>query len=73
MSRTPSVRLSPQAAGQLQQQCECVSKRLRELARYHEEFDCQLTQLIGPEALNHLHHATENALLLSDLIKEKAA
>lgn len=73
MSRiTPMLRLSPQAAGKLQQQCANATTELREMTRYRKEFDRQLKELIGYEALRKLHKDTGNALLLVDLVKEAA-
>lgn len=73
MSRAiPMLRLTPQAAGALQQQHAKVTKDLRALTRYNEEFDRQLKVLIGYDSLRKLHKATDNALLLADLVKEAA-
>ncbi|QDH64083.1 hypothetical protein [Pseudomonas azotoformans] len=72
MSRTtPMLRLTPQAAGTLQQHAK-ATKELRALTRYSKEFDRQLKALIGDEALRQLHKATDNALLLADLVREAA-
>lgn len=68
----PTLRLTPQAAGTLQQQHARATKELRALARYSKEFDRQLKALIGYEALRQLHKATDNALLLADLVTEAA-
>ncbi|QXI30489.1 hypothetical protein [Pseudomonas vanderleydeniana] len=68
----PLLRLSPEAAGQLQQQHDKASTELAALLRHNKEFDRQLNELIGPDALRRLHKATENALLLVDLKKEAA-
>lgn len=73
MSRTiPMLRLSPQAAGTLQQQHAKAAKELRALIRYDKEFDRQLKALIRYDAVRQLHKATDNALLLADLVKEAA-
>lgn len=73
MSQTiPMLRLTPQAAGTLQQQHAKATKELRALTRYSKEFDRQLKALIGYDALRQLHKATDNALLLTDLVKEAA-
>lgn len=73
MSRAiPMLRLTPQAAGTLQQQHANAIKQLRELTRYKKEFDRQLKALVGYDALRQLHKATDNALLLADLVKEAA-
>jgi len=73
MSQTiPMLRLTPQAAGTLQQQHAKAIKELRALTRYSKEFDRQLKALIGYDALRQLHKATDNALLLTDLVKEAA-
>ncbi|SEU03955.1 hypothetical protein SAMN03159512_04710 [Pseudomonas sp. NFR09] len=73
MSRAiPMLRLTPQAAGTLQQQHVKATKELRALTRYSKELDRQLKALIGYEALRQLHKATENALLLADLVREAA-
>ncbi|MGY2363498.1 hypothetical protein ACW9IO_13170 [Pseudomonas azotoformans] len=73
MSRTiPMLRLTPQAAGTLQQQHAKATKDLRALTRYTKEFDRQLKALMGHEALRQLHKATDNALLLADLVREAA-
>lgn len=68
----PMLRLTPQAAGTLQQQHAKAIKDLRALTRYNKEFDRQLKALIGYEALRQLHKSTNNALLLADLVKEAA-
>ncbi|QKJ72637.1 hypothetical protein HRH33_08620 [Pseudomonas rhodesiae] len=73
MSRAiPMLRLTPEAAGTLQQQHAKAAKELRALTRYSKEFDRQLKALIGYEALRQLHKATDNALLLADLVREAA-
>lgn len=73
MSRAiPMLRLSPRDAGTLQQQHAKATKELRTLTRYSKELDRQLKALIGYDALRQLHKATENALLLADLVKEAA-
>jgi DNA-binding GntR family transcriptional regulator len=66
------LRLTPQAAGILQQQCAKATTDLRELIRLRKEFDRQLAPLIGNNALRKLHKDTKNALLLADLVKEAA-
>lgn len=68
----PMLRLSPQAAGTLQQQHAKATKELRALTRYSKELDRQLKALIGYDGLRQLHKATENVLLLADLVKEAA-
>lgn len=68
----PMLRLTPQAAGTLQQQHTKAIKDLRALTRYNKEFDRQLKALIGYDALCQLHKSTNNALLLADLVKEAA-
>jgi hypothetical protein len=68
----PTLRLTPQAAGELQLQCAKAITDLRELSRLRKEFDRQLAGLIGNDAVRKLHKDTENALLLADLIKEAA-
>ncbi|MCF5687027.1 MULTISPECIES: hypothetical protein [unclassified Pseudomonas] len=73
MSREiPVLRLTPQAAGSLQQQYDKVSKELRELTRYYKEFDRQLKARIGSNVVRQLHKDTDNTLLLADLVKEAA-
>lgn len=73
MSRLiPTLRLTPQAAGALQQQYAKATTDLRELTRLRKEFDRQLAGLIGNDALRKLHKDTRNALLLADLVKEAA-
>ena len=73
MSRLiPTLRLTPQAAGALQQQCAKATTDLRELTRIRKEFDRQQAGLIGNDALRKLHKDTRNALLLADLVKEAA-
>ena len=73
MSRTiPMLRLTPQAAGTLQLQHTKATKELRARTRYNKEFDRQLKALIGYDAVRQLHKATDNALLLADLVKEAA-
>lgn len=69
---TPLLRLTPQAAGALQQQCTKATTELFELTRFRKEFDRQLAATIGHEALRKLHKDTKNALLLADLVKEAA-
>lgn len=68
----PTLRLTPQAAGTLQQQHAKTTKELRALTRYNKEFDRQLKALIGYEALRQLHKTTDDALLLADLVREAA-
>ncbi|WP_347929471.1 hypothetical protein [Pseudomonas helvetica] len=68
----PMLRLTPQAAGVLQQQHTKAASELRELTRYSKEFDRQLKAWIGYDALRQLHKDTSNALLLTDLVKEVA-
>lgn len=68
----PMLRLTPQAAGTLHQQHAKATKDLRALIRYSKELDRQLKALIGYEALRQLHKATDNALLLADLVREAA-
>lgn len=68
----PMLRLTPQAVGTLQQQHDKATKELRALTRYSKELDRQLKALIGYDALRQLHKATDNALLLADLVKEAA-
>ena len=73
MSRLlPMLRLTPQAAGTLQQQHAKALKDLHTLTRHSKEFDRQLKALIGHDALRQLHKATDNTLLLADLVKEAA-
>lgn len=73
MSRAiPMIRLTPQAAGSLQQQYDVISKELRELTRRCKEFERQLKARIGSNAVRQLHDDTDNALLLTDLVKEAA-
>ncbi|WP_339492269.1 hypothetical protein [Pseudomonas sp. EA_15y_Pfl2_R67] len=69
---SPMLRLSPQAAGELHQQHAKATAELREVTRFREEFDRQLSKLIGHEALRQLHKSTLHALLLADLVKEAA-
>ncbi|MGX1184981.1 hypothetical protein AB7M29_002660 [Pseudomonas sp. F-14 TE3623] len=71
-SPTPLLRLTPQVAGALQQQCTKATTELREVTRFHKEFDRQLAALIGHDAMRQLHKDTKHALLLADLIKEAA-
>ncbi|QEO80268.1 hypothetical protein [Pseudomonas brassicacearum] len=68
----PMLRLTPQAAGELHQQHAKATAELREVTRFRQEFDRQLSLLIGYDALRKLHKDTQNALLLADLIKEAA-
>ncbi|MGH8351580.1 MAG: hypothetical protein ACRES5_34280 [Pseudomonas sp.] len=70
--RPPLLRLTPQATGQLNQQCAKATAELRDLTRFRKEFDLQLKELIGYDALRKLHKDTANALLLADLVKEVA-
>ena len=69
---TPTLRLTPQAAGALQQHLNKASTELREVTRFRKEFDRQLATLIGNDALRKLHKDSKNALLLVDLVKEAA-
>lgn len=66
------MRLTPQAAGALQQQHTKATHYLRALTRHTKEFDRQLKALIGNDAVRQLHKKTENALLLADIVKEAA-
>lgn len=66
------LRLTPQAAGTLQQQYINAMKELSAMTRHNKEFDRRLKALIGYDALRELHKATDNALLLADLVKEAA-
>ncbi len=68
----PMLRLTPQAAGTLQQQHAKATRDLRALTRYSKEFDRQLKALMCYEALRQLHKATDNTLLLADLVREAA-
>ncbi|WP_223542361.1 hypothetical protein [Pseudomonas sp. BF-RE-26] len=68
----PLLRLTPQAAGELEQQLIKASTELREAIRFRKEFDRQLSTLIGHDALRKLNKDTKNALLLADLVKEAA-
>jgi nicotinic acid mononucleotide adenylyltransferase len=73
MNRAPQMlRLTPQAAGALQQQCTKATIELLELTRFRKEFDRQLVALVGIDALRKLNKDTKNALLLADLVKEAA-
>ena len=73
MSRAISMlRLTPQAAGELQKQCTKATAELREVTRFRKEFDRQLATLIGYDAMRQLHKDTKHALLLADLVKEAA-
>lgn len=68
----PMLRLTPQAAGELQRQCTKATTELQALVRFRKEFDRQLVALIGTEGLRKLNKDTKNALLLADLVKEAA-
>ena len=68
----PMLRLTPQAACELQQQYTKATTELVELTRYRKEFERQLATLIGTGTLRKLHKDTKNALLLADLVKEAA-
>ncbi|AZC37083.1 hypothetical protein [Pseudomonas chlororaphis] len=68
----PLLRLTPQAAGKLQQEFIKVLTELQELSRFCKEFDRQLTERIGADAVRKLHKDTKNTLLLADLVKEAA-
>lgn len=72
MKRPVLIRLSPEAAGELQIQHDQTASELKTLTRYSKEFESQLKELIGDEALRNLHVSTKNALLLADLVKEAA-
>lgn len=64
------LRLTPEAAGALQQQCAKATNELANLTRFQKEFNRQLVVLIGNDALRKLNKDTKNALLLADLVKE---
>jgi hypothetical protein len=66
------LRLTPQAAGELQGRCTKATSQLQELMRFRKEFDRQLALLIGNDAVRKLNKDTKNALLLADLVKEAA-
>ncbi|SDU56463.1 hypothetical protein [Pseudomonas mandelii] len=68
----PTLRLTPQAAGELQGKCTKATNELLELTRFRKEFDRQLAAMIGNDALRKLHKDTHYALLLADLVKEAA-
>lgn len=68
----PMLRLTPQAAGELQRQCTQATTELQAMVRFRKEFDRQLAVLIGNDALRKLHKDTKNTLLLADLVKEAA-
>ncbi|AZC81155.1 hypothetical protein [Pseudomonas chlororaphis] len=68
----PLLRLSPEAAGELQQECTKATTELQDLSRFCKEFDRQLAALIGADAVRKLHKDTKHALLLADLVKEAA-
>ena len=70
--RPPMLRLTPQVAGALEQQCTKATTELLELTRFRKEFNWQLIALIGNDALRKLNKYTKNALLLADLVKEAA-
>lgn len=73
MRRTsPLLRLTPEAAGELQQQHAKAATELRHATRYRKAFECALAAKIGNEAVRQLHKDTQNALLLADLLKEAA-
>lgn len=67
-----TLRLTPQAAGTLQQQYTMATQELRALTRYNKELDRQLKALIGHDSLRQLHKTTANSLLLADLVREGA-
>ncbi|MCS3839072.1 hypothetical protein HNR03_003680 [Pseudomonas sp. JAI111] len=71
-SHIPMLRLTPQAAGELQGRCTKATSQLQELMRFRKEFDRQLALLIGNDAVRKLNKDTKNALLLADLVKEAA-
>jgi hypothetical protein len=66
------LRLTPQAAGELQGRCTKTTSQLQELMRFRKEFDLQIAVLIGNDAVRKLNKDTKIALLLADLIKEAA-
>ena len=68
----PMLRLTPQAAGSLQQQHTKATQELRALTRYNKELNRQLKALIDHDSLRQLHKTTANALLLADLVGEAA-
>ncbi|AZC49671.1 hypothetical protein [Pseudomonas chlororaphis] len=68
----PLLRLTPQAAGKLQQEFTKVLTALQELSRFRKEFDRQLAERIGADAVRQLHKDTKHSLLLADLVKEAA-
>jgi len=71
-SLIPMLRLTPQAAGELQGRCTKATSQLQELMRFRKEFERQLALLIGNDAVRKLNKDTKNALLLADLVKEAA-
>lgn len=71
-SLIPMLRLTPQAAGELQKRCTKATSQLQELMRFRKEFDRQLALLIGNDAVRKLNKDTKNTLLLADLVKEAA-
>ena len=60
------LRLTPQAAGELQQQLTKTSTELREVTRFQKELDRQLAKLIRQDALRKLHKNTRNAVLTKE-------
>lgn len=68
----PMLRLTSQAAGELQGRCTKATSERQELTRFRKEFDRQLAALIGNDAVRKLNKDTKNALLLADLVKEAA-
>jgi nicotinic acid mononucleotide adenylyltransferase len=66
------LRLTPQAAGELQGRCTKATSQLLELMRFRKEFDRHLALLIGNDAVRKLNKDTKNALLLADLVREAA-
>ncbi|SDJ60024.1 hypothetical protein [Pseudomonas indica] len=71
MRRTfPLLRLSPEAAGQLQHDHQRAIQKLHALELEHAEFVRQVRALIGASALWQLQTATRNAVLLDALKKE---
>ncbi|WP_116893595.1 hypothetical protein [Pseudomonas syringae] len=66
----PLLRLSPQAAGDLQQQHTKAIAELRATTRSNKELNNRLRSMIGPDALRTLRKDVENALLLADLVEE---
>ncbi|MFZ3182832.1 MAG: hypothetical protein WA173_01645 [Pseudomonas sp.] len=73
MSRRPLLRLTPEAAGQLQYNYDRAKAALNTLEAELAELERQVRTEFGPQAFMRLRNATRQALKLSQVKKELAA